>query len=174
MPIQCGFKLRVLCVNRQSVSVVLRLAIALSLLTLLGGDVEQNPRPTTKNTKQLTLPFSEMPASEAPPLPSSHRTTKTRANKADNDSEVSTLLREMKVEMKNDLLSINSKINDICNTLNILKNKNEQLRQENISMNQKLSNLSSKLDRLEGHSRRNNLRLLAVEGRVSESWEETE
>ncbi|KAH3734468.1 hypothetical protein DPMN_040907 [Dreissena polymorpha] len=47
--------------------------IALSLLTLLGGDVEKNPRPTTKNTKQLTLPFAEVPASasETPPQPSS-------------------------------------------------------------------------------------------------------
>ncbi len=41
-------------------------------------------------------------------------------------------------------------------------------------MKQELSNVSSKLDRLEGHSRRNNLRFLGVEGRVSESWEETE
>ena len=46
--------------------------------------------------------------------------------------------------------------------------------QETTSMKQELSNLSSKLDRLEGHSRRNNLRFLGLEGRVSESCEETE
>ncbi|KAH3819958.1 hypothetical protein DPMN_121702 [Dreissena polymorpha] len=44
MPIKTGFKLRVLCVKRLCVSVVLRLAIALSLLTLLGGDVEKKSR----------------------------------------------------------------------------------------------------------------------------------
>ncbi|KAH3814685.1 hypothetical protein DPMN_143191 [Dreissena polymorpha] len=55
------------------------LAIALSLLTILGGDVEKNPGPTTKNTKQLTLPFAEVPASETPPQPSSQRTARTRA-----------------------------------------------------------------------------------------------
>jgi len=111
MPIKTGFKLRVLCVKRQCVSVVLRLAIALSLLTLLGGDVEKNPGPVTKNTRQQTLSFSQVPASETPPPPppSSQRTSRTRSNKTDNDSEVMNFLREMKLELKNDLSSINSK-----------------------------------------------------------------
>ncbi|KAH3823408.1 hypothetical protein DPMN_125207 [Dreissena polymorpha] len=128
MPFKTGFKLRVLCVKRQCVSVVLRLAIALSLLTLLGGDVEKNPGPVTKNTRQQTLSFSQVPASETPPPQpqSSQRTSRTRSNKTDNDSEVMNFLREMKLELKNDLSSINSKINDISNTVNILKNENEQ------------------------------------------------
>ncbi|KAH3800460.1 hypothetical protein DPMN_154093 [Dreissena polymorpha] len=90
MPINTGFKLRVLCIKRQCVSVVLRLAIALSLLTLLGGDVEKNPGPATKNIRQQTLSFSHVPASETPPPPSSQRTARTRSNKTDNDSEVMT------------------------------------------------------------------------------------
>jgi len=33
--------------------------------------------------------------------------------------------------------------------------------------------MSVKLDKLEGHSRRNNLRFLGIEGRIFESWEES-
>ncbi|KAH3751339.1 hypothetical protein DPMN_185892 [Dreissena polymorpha] len=152
MPFKTGFKLRVLCVKRQCVWLVLRLAIALSLLTLLGGDVEKNPGPVTKNTRQQTLSFSQVPASETPPRRRRRhhqRTSRTRSNNTDNDSEVMNFLREMKLELKNDLSSINSKINDISNTVNMLKNENEQLRQEHMSMKQELSNVSSKLDRLE-------------------------
>jgi hypothetical protein len=43
-----------------------------------------------------------------------------------------------------------------------------------LTLNQILSNLSVKLDRLEGYSCRYNVRFLGIEGRISESWEESE
>ena len=172
MPIKRGCKLSVLRVSRQSVSVCLRLAVFLSVLTILGGDVELNPGPP-RQQKQRLLSFAEVSAAETPPPPPSQSTTRARANKA-NDSEVMAFLREMKSEMKTDLSSINSKMEDISNTVNVLKSENELLRQENISIKQELSSMSVKLDKLEGHSRRNNLRFLGIKGRISESWEESE
>lgn len=172
MPIKKGCKLCVLLVSRQSVSVCLRLAIILSVLTILGGDVELNPGPP-KQQKQRILSFAEISAVETPPPPPSQSTTRARTNKA-NDSEVMAFLREMKSEMKTDFSSINSKIDDINKTVNVLKSENVKLRQENVCLKQELSNLSIKLDRLEGHSRRNNLRFLGIKGRISESWEESE
>jgi len=55
----------------------------------------------------------------------------------------------------------------------VLKSENEMVRQENVSLKQELSSMSVKLDTLEGYSRRNNLQFLGIEGRISESWEET-
>ena len=107
MPIKRGCKLSVLRVSRQSVSVCLRLAVFLSVLTILGGDVELNPGPP-KLQKQRTLSFADVSATETPPPPPSQSTTRTRANKA-NDSEVMTFLREMKSEMKTDLSCISAK-----------------------------------------------------------------
>jgi len=56
----------------------------------------------------------------------------------------------------------------------VLKSEKEKLSQENVSIKQKLSNMSIKLDKLEGHSRRNNLLFLGIDGRISESWEKSE
>jgi len=67
-----------------------------------------------------------------------------------------------------------SKMDDINKTVNVLKNENEKLRQENTSIKQELSNMSVKLDSLEGLPRRNNLRFLGIEGRNSESWDDSE
>jgi len=98
MPIKKGCKLRVLRVSRQSVSVCFRLAVFLSVLTLLGGDVELNPGPP-KLQKQRTFSFAQVSATETPPPPPPQSTTQPRVYKA-NDSEVMTFLREMKSEME--------------------------------------------------------------------------
>ena len=51
-------------------------------------------------------------------------TTRVRANKT-NDSEVIAFLREMKSEMQTKFASINSKIDDINNSVNSLKSEND-------------------------------------------------
>jgi hypothetical protein len=71
-------------------------------------------------------------------------------------------LLEMKSEMKTDLSNINDIIDDINKTVNVLKSENVKLRQESVCMKQEHSNLTVKLYRLEGHSRRNNLRFLVL------------
>ena len=54
--------------SRQSVSVCFRLADFLSVLTILGGDVELNPGPP-RQQKQRLLSFAEVSAAETPPPP---------------------------------------------------------------------------------------------------------
>jgi hypothetical protein len=79
-------------VSRQSVSVCLRLDVFLSVLTILGGDVELNPG-LPKQQKQRILSFAEVSTTEMPPPPPSQSTTRARAKRA-NDSEVMAFLRE--------------------------------------------------------------------------------
>jgi FtsZ-binding cell division protein ZapB len=80
----------------------------------------------------------------------------------------------MKAEVRADLSTINSKVDDISNTVNLLKTENESLKQENQEMKKQIHSLCSKIDSLEGHSRRNNLRFLGIPGTSGEKWEETE
>ena len=169
MPVKRGCRIRVLVVGRRSVSVCLRLAVFLSVLMLLGGDIEVNPGPLSQQ-KQSTLSFADVASMKTPPSSSTQCTTRSRTKKS-SDSEVMCFLREMKSEMKSDLSNINSKIDDINNTVSTLKHENEILRQENDYIKNELSSLSIKLDRIEGHSRRNNLRFNGIEGHVHERWD---
>ncbi|WAR29874.1 hypothetical protein MAR_003442, partial [Mya arenaria] len=84
------------------------------------------------------------------------------------------IVKDMKAEVSTDLAAINSKVDDIHNSVNILKAENESLRQENLEIKQEFGKLVSKVDSLEGHSRRNNLRFYGIQGRLGEKWEETE
>lgn len=52
MPIKCKFRLAKLVVSRASVGLVLRLFLCLSVLVLLGGDVETNPGPPKTQQKK--------------------------------------------------------------------------------------------------------------------------
>ena len=72
MPVKVRTALRTLSLSKKTVSKILRLAIFLSVLVTLGGDVETNPGPsgrgtsnaseeprTTRATRQTTLPYAE-------------------------------------------------------------------------------------------------------------------
>ena len=115
MPRKSRIKLCTICVGKNSISACLRLAIFLSVLTIVGGDIELNPGPGTgagaglkaagKGPKQRTLSFAEVAGSPTGPSgpPPSQEPYRTRAaSKASNDSEVMTFLREMKSDMKNE------------------------------------------------------------------------
>lgn len=174
MPRKVKNRLRTICVEKNSVSVVLRLVVFLSVLMTLGGDVELNPGPT-RGVKQRTLTFVEDQSSlDISTSSQSSQANKSKPGKSTKDSEVMAFLREMKADMKADLGDINNKITNINQTLNDLKIENESLKRENTEMRQELEMLGSKLDKIEGHSRRNNLRFLGIAGRVQESWDESE
>ncbi|WAR21343.1 PTPRT-like protein, partial [Mya arenaria] len=164
-----------LSLNKRAVSLIFRLVLCLSVLITLGGDVETNPGPP-RSQKQRTLSFAEPAgvglASASSPPPSQEATK--RATRGSKDSEVMAFLRDMKAEVRTDLAAINSKVDDIHNSVNILKAENESLRQENLEIKQELGKLVSKVDSLEGHSRRNNLRFYGIQGMLGEKWEETE
>lgn len=82
-----------------------------------------------------------------------------RQSKAISDNEdVLSFLREMKIEMRTNFLSINTKIDDIIRAVDTLKAENQSLKRENAEMKDMLKSLMSKTNRFECHSRRNNLR----------------
>ena len=83
-------------------------------------------------------------------------------------------LQDMRSEMRVNFLSINSKVDEINAVINDLQIKNEELKQENIKLNAEMSKLTSKIDNLEGHSRRNNVRITGIDGNSNENWSATE
>lgn len=176
MPRRSKFKLDKLSVSRKTVSMILRLVICLAMLITLGGDIESNPGPP-RGLKQKTLSFSEAASSAATTeiqTPPTSQETSRRPTRATKDNEVMTFLRDMKTEVRADLAAINNKVDDTNNTVNMLKAENESLKQENKDIKYQLNKLVSKIDTLEGHSRRNNLRLYGIAGKLGEKWEETE
>jgi chromosome segregation ATPase len=96
------------------------------------------------------------------------------SNNASNSAEVLEYLREMRTEVRNDLSSIKNKIDDININMNQLKAENESLKEENKRLWSEIDIIKKKTDKLEGHSRRNNIRIIGIEGSLNESWSETE
>ena len=85
-----------------------------------------------------------------------------------------TFLQHMKTELKSDLLSLNVKMDELSGSVQELKQENEALKRENSEIKSELRRMSERMDKLEGHSRRNNLRIVGVKGRYDENWDQTE
>ena len=154
------------------------------------GDVEANPGPTgaqlrpagqtgrlTRQSTLNSLSFTQ-PASSG-----NRRTSGANENPIQNpgQNEMFEFLRTMKQELtqqntqvRNDVASMNTKIDSITNSMKDLKHENEKLRQSNIELSSQVRSLNLKVDNLEAHSRRNNLRISGIEGEQSEPWDTTE
>ena len=172
MPRRCKRKLDMIVIPRVTLKLTLRLTLILSLLLLMGGDVESNPGPP-RQAKQKTLTFAD--AVSSPTLtPPQQRQRRNDGNKTVQDNEIMSFLREMKGEMKDDMKSLNNKMDNIETTINNLRAENEQLKKENSEIKDEINKLSSKLDTLESYSRRNNLRIYGLEESERENWDETE
>ena len=169
MPRKTRNRLETICLCRSTVSCLLRWTLFLSLLLILGGDVETNPGPP-KAQRQKTLQFSDALASPSstPPLPRSKR------NQENQESEIMAFLGEMKADLKSDMNTLNNKIDGIEQNVNELRSENERLSVENRKLRTELDKISVKLDSLEAHSRRNNLRFYGLRGNGKETWAESE
>lgn len=172
----------------KSVSCSLRLLLVVSLLIVLCGDVETNPGPNNgatpistpaapKPTKQRQLTLAQATAATSPdPRKLRSQAQRLPTNQVENGAGADVLeyLREMRLEVRNDLASIDNKLSDVNSSLNDLKAENEQLRSENKELWQEIKSLNGKMDKLEGQSRRNNLRFSGIKGSKNENWDETE
>ena len=175
-----GVELSIYCVR-----LFLRLSLFMSVLLVMGGDVEMNPGPTTgtrqprNKQKQLSLSDSfsgkDSNGERDSSFSLSQDPIKQRyTTRNDKDSEVMDFLKEIREEMKNQFSTVNSTINSLKKSVEDLKFENSELRQENESIKSELANLNLKLDKLESHSRRNNLRFMGIKGSANESWDESE
>ena len=184
MPDKSKNKMAVLCIARKSMTLCLRILVGMSLLLLASGDVEVNPGPgqsrtssqssaqnSQVSTRQRTLSFSQ--AASAPPTDrrSSH-------GHAEPQSEIMAFLNSMKIDMdaqnkqvRSDLTSLSSKIDNVNDSIQELKSENENLKLENEVMRKQVSALTDKIDNLEGHSRRNNPRIHGISGPLNEKWD---
>ena len=98
-----------------------------------------------------------------------------------NETDMFSFLRNMRSDLLNqnervshDINNMNSKIDSVLLTVNELKSDYQQLKQDNISLQNELSKMKIKLDQYENNSRRNNLRLNGISGRINEQWSVTE
>ena len=185
LPIKRRTSMKTLKVSSIKVRLLLRLSLFMSVLLVMGGDVEMNPGPTTgtrqprNKQKQLSLSESfsgndsrcERDSSFSLSQDPIKQRYMTRNNK---DSEVMDFLKEMREEMKSQFSNVNSTINSLKKLVEDLKSENSELRQENESIKLELAKLNLKLDKLESHSRRNNLRFMGIKGSANESWDESE
>lgn len=202
MPKKQGNTIRTLNISRIGLRRYIcgiRLLVCLTAILLTCGDIESNPGPetstrTSRATRQATLSFGDdtVPSTDkrTPVTPSNSSTGKQptprvqtlsksqenkRHQKADaSDNEIMKFLQGMKTEFKEDMSIINSKIDNICTSVNNLQYEHEALRREHAEMRETVDHLYSKIDILEGHSRRNNLRFSGIQGKANEPWSETE
>lgn len=170
MPKKCKHGLNKIVVSKSSMSVFLRLLVGLSVVLLMGGDVEINPGPPKRQLSQQTISFTDSPTTTS----SNRNQSATARRSTAADNEVMRFLQEMKDEVRSDLASINGKLNDMNESITNLRAENEKLREENNSMKQEMGKLSKKLDYMEGQSRRNNLRFYGIPGKMGENWDDTE
>ena len=124
MPRRSGSAVKTLTVSRVIVSTTVRAVLFLSMLAILGGDVEVNPGPP-KSQKQQTLSFADVSVTEAssPQLSAQASnspiyTRSTRKVHSQNENvELMKLLRDMKTELKSDLLSLNVKMDELSSSV---------------------------------------------------------
>ena len=149
MPRKCRFKLDTLCFARATVSNVLRLTLFISILLVLGGDVETNPRPT-RPQRQKTFSFAESLASPSSSLSNSPTASNRKQTNVqrEQDNEIMSFLRELKDEVKADLKTLNDKMGGVESSISALREENEKLRIENREIKDELSKLYTKMDTL--------------------------
>ena len=146
-------------IKRHAVSLVLRIAIVMSLCLLLSGDIESNPGPagpagTTRShsssrTRQQTLDPTGNIVADEPSL----RDIMTGIN------NLNTTVTNMSQELKH----LTSTVNTLQQNYTSVHNEVKLLKDENNILHTKLKQLETNLDVLEGHSRRQNILFFGIQ-----------
>ena len=140
LPIKRRTGMRTLKVSGIKVRLFLRLSLFMSILLVMGGDMEMNPGPTTgtrqprNKQKQLSL-FESFSGNDSrcerdSSFSLSQDPIKQRYTRNDKDSEVMDFLKEMREEMKSQFSNVNSTIDSLKKSVEDLKSENSELRQE--------------------------------------------
>lgn len=125
------------------------------LLLLLCGDIESNPGPASRSSRQTTLSQSQQ-----------------------GDLSVELSLKDILFEIKESRTEVTDKIDSLTTTMNAkfeeIAEENKNLREELETTKQKNEEIMNKLADLEDRSRRNNLVISGVDESYRETWEQTE
>ena len=89
-------------------------------------------------------------------------------------NDLSTQMTTQNHDVMREVGTINRKIDGLTKKVNDLQSENETLKRENSKMQKQLNSVISKLDYIEGQSRRNNVRITGLHGRIDEEWATTE
>ena len=191
----------------------LRWILFLSIILILGGDIELNPGPMrgrgggakgsnagaadssggldkagdgmSTRSRQRTLSSFSFSSSQPPPTTTSRRYSNVVSGSPTRDENrdisVMDFLRDMRADIdaqnqrvNRDLSQVNLKVDSISDSILSLRAENEQLRTENRAIRSQMEAMKVQLDNLEGHSRRNNLRINGIAGSINENWSDSE
>ena len=89
-------------------------------------------------------------------------------------TDLSTQMSTENQDIMKEVGTINRKIDSLTKQVNDLQTENDMLKSENAKMQKQLFSVASKLDYIEGQSRRNNVRITGLHGRLSEDRDTTE
>lgn len=133
-----AMRYRVVCVSGK---------VAVALVFLVGfllqcGDVEANPGPDRRSTKQTTLTSQNQPASPSP-----------GGGDSTSEGSIADVLK-MLTAMDQKIDRLHSKMQE---QIDKFQNDMTEVLQENKVLKEKIDRLENKMDDLEGRSRRNNL-----------------
>lgn len=165
----------------------------LSLLLAVSGDIELNPGPRVRgnndNCSQPTTGHSDV----ATGTRSRQRTLSSYASQPQTDGrrdsvglprqnqDMFDFLRGMKSDLDSqnakvtrDISQVNTKIDAISDSITCLRAENEKLKSENQALRLEMAGLRGQFDKLEGYSRRNNLRINGIPGCINEKWSDSE
>ena len=194
-PNTCRKVLRSIYVPGRCILTIMRIYILFAVLVVnLSGDVELNPgppKPSEKSseprarTRQQTLSFAgaaDRRTSSGMPFEAGRL---SRSPVGGSQSELFSFLTHMKNDLSTQMTTqnhdvmrevgtINRKIDGLTKKVNDLQSENETLKRENSKMQKQLNSVISKLDYIEGQSRRNNVRITGLHGRIDEEWATTE
>ena len=177
-------------VGKNSVIICLRLIVFLSLLLVLGGDVEMNPGPVTGQNQRSLFPLRGRGQGSGRNQKNTHSTSRQPTLQANEMGEltVSTRTTEAKgmdlygliMSLKSDLNKgmdgidksinvINMAINEVSDVCQQLQRENEQLTDNNLKMNKRLERLESELEKADALSRKQNLLIDGYDGSCDET-----
>ena len=128
-------RLRVLKVNRWTLSCLLRIIIALSLCLILSGDVETNPGPESTIEDVLA---------------------EIRASREENRTQFETIRKDI-VELRGEMSSMKKEIDEVKESLNIQTLDIDEVNNRVDSVNSQLEKLEDGIEKLERYSRRENV-----------------
>jgi hypothetical protein len=170
-------------------SMLLRVAVLLSLLVLSAGDVERNPGPgpgtgTSRGRggtlSQQRLSFGEGTFRDGAITRNARLSQSSRPTPAEERRHLG---GQVPAPVQHDdqydmLQTIINNIADIGGKLDNVTEKLDReiltLRKENSALKSRVSDLEERQDILEAHSRRNNLIFYGIEEQGKETWAETE
>ena len=190
-PNKCRKAMRSIYVPGRCILTIMRIYLLFSVLVVnLSGDVELNPGPpklseSRTRTRQQALSFAGGADRRISSGTSSGPGRLSRSPDGGSQRELFSFLAQMKNDLSTqrttqnqgvmkEVGAVNRKIDGLTKKVNDLQSENQTLKHENANMQKQLNSVISKLDYIEGQSRRNNLRINGLHGRIDEDWAATE